>query len=234
MPQQFEGYISNFAYYNKALSAAEVRGEYERGCPDTTDSNLLSYMPMQGEFANHAPTDNTNYITGAIANNGSAEIAFEQYRPVSGVAQKTIDVTDLSLTSSFYYNHVSTNQGLFGARLDEISLFYVAGGGGGGAANTNLIGAGDTLASNLAFSTVSGNAVIIDSRDKFGVKILAMNSAFDCNLRKDTSSGDIVSYVPAGNTRLRASIPVPDGTNVYLDGGSNTTLTYSWTHSPTV
>ena len=85
---------------------------------------------------------------------------------------------------------------------------------------------------NLAFSTVSGNAVIIDTRNKFDVRILSMNSAFDCALRKDTSGGDIISYVPAGSTKLRASIPVADGTNVYLDGDSNTTLTYSWTHGP--
>jgi hypothetical protein len=239
----FGGNIANLCFFESGLSSAEVVELYENGSPDMTNPSLKGYWPLQGTYDNVVePWGPAGYETSGLyirnATNSGTIMVADAYRPASGIpsgvgGQKIIDVTGLSLTSSFYYNHVvSNNITGFGGRLSEISLLYTEGGGGGGAANTNLITAGDPLVSNVSFSTVSGNAVIIDSRSKFGVRILGMNSAFDCTLRKDTAGGDVISYVPAGNTRLRASIPIADGTNVYLHGDSNTTLTYTWKHSP--
>ena len=236
----FDGSISNVAYYVKALSAAEALAEYQAGCPATltgTTGSLCGYWPLEGNL-----TDISAGLLdiGGGVQQGSVPDEIDITRPVTQIKQEDLDISAVSATTALYYtiwqDPVLGDTHNYGARLGEITLHYTVagGGGGGGGANTNLIVAGDTLVSNVAFSTVSGNAVIIDSRNKFDVRILSMNSAFNCTLRKDTSGGDIVSYVPAGNTKLRASIPVADGTNVYLDGDSNTTLTYCWTHGPTI
>jgi hypothetical protein len=237
--RNFDGLISNLGYWHRVLTPAEISGQYQQGPPaDLDDNSLRGYWPMNeglqgiGTSTDLAAGDCT---IGDMYNSGTTGI-IDATRPAPQIKQEVIDISASSATTAIYYNlwqSPGTSVQNYGGRLDEISMFYTAAGGGGGGA-ANIITASDTLVSNVAFSTVSGNAVIIDSRTKVGVKILAMNSAFDCTLRKDTSGGDIISYVPAGNTRLRASIAVPDGTDVYLDGDSNTTLTYSWTHTPTV
>jgi len=238
-PQYFQGDISNVAYYVKALSAAEALAEYEAGCPaDIDDGDLNGYWPLDGNFTDISTGGSTIGDGTAV---GSVPDEIDVTRPVAQIKQEDLDITDISATTALYYTiwqDPVLRDGYYqkynyGARLDEITLHYTAAGGGGGGGVANIITASDVLASNLAFSTVSGNAVIIDSRDKLGVRILGMNSAYDCALRKDTSGGDIISYVPAGNTRLRASIPVADGTDVYLDGDSNTTLTFSWSPKAT-
>ena len=238
--RNFDGLVSNVGYWHRALTLAEISGQYQQGPPaDLGDDSLRGYWPMnEGLQGIGTSTDLATGVCtiGDMYNSGTSGI-IDASRAAPQIKQEVIDISAASATTAIYYNVWQTPHGAgsynYGGRLDEISMFYTAAGGGGGGA-ANIITASDTLVSNVAFSTVSGNAVIIDSRAKFGVKILAMNSAFDCALRKDTSGGDIISYVPAGNTKLRASISVPDGTNVYLDGSSNTTLTYCWTHSPIV
>jgi hypothetical protein len=233
--REYDGYLSNVSFYvDKALNSSEVLAEYEAGCPpDITEETLYGCWPLEGNFTDISEATLT---VGNFTEVGSVPDEIDVTRPVAQIKQEDLDISAISATTALYYTiwqdpvHEAAHN--YGARLGEITLHYTAAGGGGGAAN--IITASDTLVSNLTFSTVSGNAVIIDSRNKFDVRILSMNSAFDCTLRKDTSGGDIISYVPAGNTQLRASIPVADGTNVYLDGDSNATLTYSWTHGPTV
>ena len=241
--------FSNVSLYGDVLSEEEASAIYNRGIDDLTDPNLSHFWSLEsGTIAQDAGTG-TN-VTGIAS--GTPQLLVDLDRPSAedpslgapyNSASVNLDLSPLSLTDTVYWRE-SSRVDLFNqmpnvsTSLSEINFVYTVTGApsptppGGGAAN--LISGDDTLVSNLSFSTVSGNAVVIDSRNKFGVRILAMNSAFDCTLRKDTSGGDIISYVPAGNTRLRATIAIADGTNVYLDGDSNTTLTYTWTHSPIV
>lgn len=240
--QTWDGLIANVGYWHRVLTPAELSGQHLSGAPaDLSDESLKGYWPLNNGLQGVGTETNLSTSSTTIGNatNSGTFGVIDVSRPAPQIQQEVIDISDVSATTAIYYNlwqSPPVDGGTYtpGGRLDEISMFYTAAGGGGGGGAANIITASDTLVSNVAFSTVSGNAVIIDSRTKVGVKILAMNSAFDCTLRKDTSGGDIISYVPAGNTRLRASIAVPDGTNVYLDGDSNTTLTYSWTHSPIV
>ena len=244
-----EARFANVSLYGDAISEEEALGIYNSGIDDLTDPNLSHFWSLEsGTIAQDAGTG-TN-VTGIAS--GTPQLLLDLDRPSAedsrigapyNSTSVNLDLSPLGLTDTVYWRE-SSRVDLFNqmpnvsTSLSEVNFVYTVTGvpsptpPGGGAAN--LISGYDTLVSNLSFSTVSGNAVVIDSRNKFGVRILAMNSAFDCTLRKDTSGGDIISYVPAGNTRLRATIAIADGTNVYLDGDSNTTLTYTWTHSPIV
>jgi hypothetical protein len=115
----FGGKIANLAYFQSGLSEAEVVELYQKGSPDMTNTSLKGYWPLDGSYVDRAGD------VGNASNNGTYT-SVDAFRPTSGIAQKTIDVTDLSLSTSFYYNHVSTKRAGFGARLDEINLHYAA------------------------------------------------------------------------------------------------------------
>ena len=82
-----------------------------------TNTSLKGYWPLDGSYVDRAAD------VGNASNNGTYT-SVDAFRPTNGIAQKTIDVTDLSLSTSFYYNHLSTRRAGFGTRLDEISLFH--------------------------------------------------------------------------------------------------------------
>tara|TARA_R110000824_G_scaffold901_1_gene5326 strand:+ start:687 stop:2813 length:2127 start_codon:yes stop_codon:yes gene_type:complete len=228
-------YIANVAFWDSVRTPEQIATEAEDAQVNITEDGLAHFLPIDG--TGYAVPDLVSGDNGLTSGTYYMTPIRDSTRPIYNSGLVSADVTDVGATTAFYYKtstYINTPFNGFSGGFNQFSVTYSAGGGGGGggAANTNLIIAGDTLASSTAFSTVSGNSVIIDSRNKLDVRILAMNSAFDCTLRKDTSGGDVISYVPAGNTKLRASIPVSDGTDVYLDGDSNTTLTYCWTRTP--
>ena len=124
----FQGYISNVAYYVKAISSATVLAEYESGCPaDIADDKLNGYWPLDGNFTDistkgDAIGDGTEF--------GSVPDEIDVTRPVSQVKQEELDIGAVSATEAFYYtlwqDPVHETQYNYGARLDEITLHYTA------------------------------------------------------------------------------------------------------------
>ena len=126
--QYFQGYISNVAYYVKAISAATVLAEYEAGCPaNIADGELNGYWPLDGNF--------TDISTGgdAIGDGiefGSVPDEIDVTRPIAQIKQEELDIGSIAATDALYYtiwqDPVHETQYNYGARLDEITLHYTA------------------------------------------------------------------------------------------------------------
>jgi hypothetical protein len=122
----FQGYISNVAYYVKAISAAIVLAEYEEGCPaDIDDDKLNGYWPLDGNFTDistggEAIGDGTEF--------GSVPDEIQVTRPIAQIKQEEFDISSVSATNTLYYtlwqDPVHETQYNYGARLYEITLHY--------------------------------------------------------------------------------------------------------------
>ena len=122
----FQGYISNVAYYVKAISAATVLAEYQAGCPvNIADDELNGYWPLDGNF--------TDISTGGEAIGDGAQVGsvpdeIQVTRPITQIKQEELDISSVAATDALYYtiwqDPVHETQYNYGARLDEITLHY--------------------------------------------------------------------------------------------------------------
>tara|TARA_R110000822_G_C15338795_1_gene495941 strand:- start:8729 stop:10738 length:2010 start_codon:yes stop_codon:yes gene_type:complete len=205
--RSFDGKMSDVIFYSSELTEAQVQDIYLKG---EIPSGYVSRWKLEGDFTDEAGTNNGT-------NSGSTEVIDISRPRTDDVGQAEIDVSSIGCLDDFYYRILGQKlSGESNTGLNEITVSY-----------TYTSSAGEEI-KNMSFASSSGNEVLINSRDKFCVMILAVSSSSNCTLRKNSSSGEIICHVPAGNSKFKASIGVEDGNNIYVEGSSNISIVYTW------
>lgn len=123
----FSGNISNISIYSDVRTPSEVLTDYQNGFIDTANANLISYWPLN-EGTGTTVIDSVGAHNGTMIN--APTWINDIYRPIpSTPTQKTINISGLGFTSSFYYriymNRLNTDSENACISLDEITLNYV-------------------------------------------------------------------------------------------------------------
>ena len=245
-----EDQFSNLSFFTGELSAADVSGYYNEGIPNQTGVNKPVFYPLNSglnPLSYYQPADipEATWLSTAGtygANIGGVTKVMSDSRPINttetgygGTAESFSLSHSSGLSTALYYKNL-TNYGYQAsvpapAGVTEITVTYTEAAGGDGCGdNTNVI-SGDTVIVNRTTATSEGDGVILNSVDRFSIKLISISSACNCVLRENTVGGDVICYVPYGSTTFKSPIKIPENTNVYVEGANDISITFDWLSS---
>jgi hypothetical protein len=127
VPTQFtEGSVANVAVYNDIRTASEILVSYQDGYVDTSNANLVSYWPLDGDYldwkgSNHGTNNGSTIVKAIDGPIGKRNFGHDNVLTFDGVnddidigTTSTFDFTSSAFSVSFWvkFNDVSTYQSL--------------------------------------------------------------------------------------------------------------------------
>ena len=242
--------LSNLSFFTGKLTSAEVSGYYNEGIPNPTGVNKPILYPLNSGLSPLSYYQPANipavHWTGTAGiepiNAGGVTKVVSDSRPINttesgygGTAESFSLSHSSGLSTALYYKNL-TNYGYqvpmpSPAGVTEITVTYTEAAGGDGCGdNTNVI-SGDTVIVNRTTATSEGDGVILNSVDRFSIKLISISSACNCVLRENSVAGDVICYVPYGSTTFKSPIKIPENTNVYVEGANDISITFDWLSS---